>query len=139
VYNICFPFPFFFPRASGGASVAAGVPAALCVAPVAGLLLAPPPAPQALAEGGCSPLIFFSDWIPEIASFGIFLVFELGGNPGKTFSFLIGSGLGDFEDKLPPPPPAVTRGSLGTKTILLLEGGGGRETGTPCKLHAVDE
>lgn len=37
---------------------------------------------------------------------------------------------------LPPLPPAAGRGSLGTRTILLLDGGA---TGPPCKLHAVDE
>ena len=84
-------------------------------------------------------MIFFKDWFPETASLGTFLVFKLGGNPGKAFSFRTGGGLCCFEDELPPPPPAAARGSLGTKTILLLDGGGGRATGAPCELHAVDE
>jgi len=86
-------------------------------------------------------LRFFSDWFPEIASFGKFLGgLELGGNPGKALSFRIGGGLRCFEGGLPPPPPPATgRGSLGTMIILLLDGGGGRVIGPPCELHAVDE
>ena len=84
-------------------------------------------------------MIFSSDWFPERASFGTFLGFELGGNPGKALSFRSCGGLCFFEDEVPPPPPAAARGSLGTTTILVLDGGGGRETGAPCKLHAVDE
>ena len=73
-----------------------------------------------------------------MASLGTFLGgLELGGNPGKALSFRICGGLCCFEDVLPPLPPAAVRGSLGTKTILLLDVGGG--TGPPCELHAVDE